>query len=210
MNTFNPEMIVMQYDRDNKEYFGIKTEEEYRKLSYMFPEYIFLDNDYSIKLAGRNIEELLNYRYGTLQDKSINMISYKDDLKSSFMIQIAGNFFEWRTYLLKNKNEESVQVEICGFRMSQAESNISPIAMRVRISRNYLEPASIPALDKLTYWMAHNLRGPLATLMGLINLARTREDNSEIETYLNYMSTHAQRLDEKIQQMVRIANRIIK
>jgi nitrogen-specific signal transduction histidine kinase len=203
-------MIVMQYDREKKEQYEIKTEEEYRKLSYMFPEYIFLDDDYCIRLAGRNIEELLNFKYGTLRDKSINMISYKDDLKSSFMIQIAGNFFEWRAYLLKNKNEESVQVEICGFRMSQVKSNISPIAMRVRISRNHLEPASIPALDKLTYWMAHNLRGPLATLLGLINLARTRKDNSEIETYLNYMSTHAQRLDEKIQQMVRIANRIIK
>jgi nitrogen-specific signal transduction histidine kinase len=203
-------MNTMPYTRDNSVLSNPKTEEEYRKISYMFPEYIFLDNDYCIRLAGRNIEELLNYKCGTLQNKSINVISFKDDLKSSFMIQIAENFFEWRSYLLKNRNEECVQVEICGFRMSEMKTNISSMAMRVRISRNHLEPASIPELDKLTYWMAHNLRGPLATLQGLINLARTRKDNSEIETYLNYMSTHALRLDEKIQQMVRIANRIIK
>ena len=203
-------MIAMLYDREHREQPDIRTEEEYRKLSYMFPEYIFLDNDYSIKLTGRNIDELLNYKYGALQNKIINHISYKDDLKSSFMIQIAGNFFEWRTYLLKNWNGEGVPVEICGFRMNQMKEDIAPIAMRVRISRNHLESASIPALDKLTYWMAHNLRGPLATLQGLINLARTRKDNTEIETYLNYMSTHAQRLDDKIQQMIRIANRIIK
>ncbi len=187
----------------------IKTEEEYRKLSYMFPEYIFLDRNYYIKLAGRNIEELLNYSYGTLRNKNINFISYKDDLKSTFMIQIAGNFFEWQTYLLKGHNEENVQVEICGFQCHTRHS-ISPIAMRVRISRNHLEHAAIPALDKLTYWMAHNLRGPLATIQGLINLARLRKDNTEMETYLNYMSTHAQRLDDKIHQMIRIANRIIK
>jgi nitrogen-specific signal transduction histidine kinase len=200
----------MPYTRDNSVLSNPKTEEEYRKLAYMFPEYIILDNDYSIRLAGRNIEELLNYKYGALQNKSINVISYKDDLKSSFMIQIAENFFEWRSYLLKNRNEESVQVEICGFRMSEMKTNLSSMVMRIRVSRNHLESTSIPELDKLTYWMAHNLRGPLATLQGLINLARTRKDNHEIETFLNYMSTHAQRLDEKIQQMVRIANRIIK
>jgi len=193
----------------NDEQGVIKTEEEYRKLSYMFPEYIFLDRNYCITLAGRTIEELLNYNYGTLRNKNINFISYKNDLKSAFMIQITGNFFEWRTYLLKGQHNEGVQVEICGFRCHLRPS-ISPIAMRVRISRNQLEPASIPALDKLTYWMAHNLRGPLATIQGLINLARIRKDNTEIETYLNYMSTHAQRLDEKIHQMIRIANRIIK
>jgi len=82
--------------------------------------------------------------------------------------------------------------------------------MRIRVSRNHLESAAIPALDKLTYWMAHKLRGPLATLQGLISLARSRKDNSEIETYLNYMSTHAQLLDDKIHLMIRIANRIIK
>jgi nitrogen-specific signal transduction histidine kinase len=187
----------------------INSEEEYRKLSYMFPEYIFLDTNYSIKLAGRNIEELLNYNYGTLRNKNINFISFKDDLKSSVMIQISGNFFEWRMYTLKNSNEESVQVEICGFR-TNTKKTLSPIAMRVRISRNHLEPTSIPALDKLTYWMAHNLRGPLATLQGLINLARNRKDNTEIDTYLNYMSTHAQRMDDKIHQMIRIASRFLK
>lgn len=200
----------MQHDHAIKDCPAIKTEEEYRKLSYMFPEYIFLDRNYCIRLAGRTIEELLNYSYGSLRDKSINFLSDKDDLKSSFMIQIAANFFEWRTYSLKGQNAECVQVEICGFRTSHTTPSISPIAMRVRLSRNHLESAAIPALDKLTYWMAHKLRGPLATLQGLINLARNRKDNSEIETYLNYMSTHAQLLDEKIHLMIRIANRIIK
>ena len=200
----------MRPEYDKKTSAVIKTEEEYRKLSYMFPEYLFLDSDYCIRLAGRNIEELLNYSYGSLRDKSINFLSDKDDLKSSFMIQISANFFEWRSYSLKSQNAEGVQVEICGFRTSFTMNAISPIAMRVRVSRNHLESAAIPALDKLTYWMAHKLRGPLATIQGLISLARNRKDDSEIETYLNYMSTHAQLLDDKIHLMIRIANRIIK
>ena len=199
----------MRHEYDKKASAVITTEEEYRKLSYMFPEYIFLDSNYCIQLVGRNIEEMLNYSYSALRNKSINFLSDKDDLKSSFMIRMSANFFEWRSYSLKGHNGEFVQVEICGFRTSFTK-HISSIAMRVRISRNHLESAAIPALDKLTYWMAHKLRGPLATLQGLINLARNRKDNSEIETYLNYMSTHAQLLDDKIHLMIRIANRIIK
>jgi nitrogen-specific signal transduction histidine kinase len=200
----------MLQDYDQKVNSTIRTEEEYMKLSYMFPDYIFLDGNYRIQLAGRNIEELLNYPYGFLRDKSINFLSDKEDLKSSFMIQISAGFFEWRIYSLNGKNTEFVQVEICGFRTRFAVDTIPPITMRVRISRNHLESSAIPALDKLTYWMAHKLRGPLATLQGLINLARNRKDNSEIETYLNYMSTHAQLLDDKIHLMIRIATRIIK
>ena len=182
--------------------------EEYRKLAYMFPEYLFLNADFSICLAGRGIEELLNYNYGFLRNKSINVLS-ADDLKSSIMIQMAENFFEWRSYSLKAGNMTDVQVEICGFRMTGLEYTISPIVIHVRRSRNNLVKTSNPEVDDLTYWIAHNLRGPLATLEGLINLAKTHNNTSEMKTYLNYMSQNAESLDEKIQLMVRLASRII-
>lgn len=186
----------------------IRSEEEYRKLAYMFPEYLFLNSDFSICMAGRNIEELLDYDYGVLRDKNINILSDVDDLKSSLMIQISENFFEWRSYDLKARNELNVQVEICGFRMRCTQNTISPIAMRVRRSRNHLEQALNPEIDKLTYWIAHNIMGPLATVQGLINLAKIKKNDLEITTYLNYMEEHAQRLDDKIKLMMRLASKI--
>lgn len=188
----------------------VRSEEEYRKLSYMFPEYLFLNSDLSICMAGRNIEELLNYDYGTLRDKNINILSDVDDLKSSLMIQISENFFEWRSYVLKASNGLNVPVEICGFRMRYTQHAISPIAMRVRRSRNHLEQPVNPEIDKLTYWIAHNIRGPLATVQGLINLAKIQKDDSEIGVYLNYMEEHAHLLDEKIKLMMRLASKIRK
>jgi nitrogen-specific signal transduction histidine kinase len=185
----------------------IRTEEEYRKLAYMFPEYLFLNSDYSICLAGRTIEELLNYGYGFLRNKSINILSDVDDLKSSLMIQIAENFFEWRSYGLKASNLVSVPVELCGFRMKQTRTMISPIAIRVRRSRSYLEQTSTPEMDKLAYWIAHNLRGPLATIEGLINLTKIQKIDPEVDTYLTYMSEHAQLLNERIKLIMRIADK---
>jgi nitrogen-specific signal transduction histidine kinase len=188
----------------------IRSEEEYRKLSYMFPEYLFLNSDFSICMAGRNVEELLNYDYGVLRNKNVNVLSDDDDLRSSLMIQIAENFFEWRSYGLKASNELNVQVEICGFRMRYAQHAISPIAMRVRRSRNHLEQTVNPEIDKLTYWVAHNIRGPLATVQGLINLAKIQKNDAEIGVYLNHMEEHAQLLDEKIKLMMRLASKIRK
>jgi nitrogen-specific signal transduction histidine kinase len=185
-------------------------DEEYRKLAFMFPEYLFLDKEYSICLAGRNIEELLKYGYGMLRDKNINFIAGSDDLKSSIMIQIAENFFEWRSYCLKDSNTASVPVEISGFRMAGGRMSISPIAIRVRRSRNYLEENSNPEVERLTYWIAHNLRGPLATIEGLINLARNKNANSDVITYLNYMSQQTKYLEEKIRLMTRLAGKVVK
>jgi nitrogen-specific signal transduction histidine kinase len=188
---------------------SIKTEEEYRKIAYMFPEYLFLDNDYSIIVAGRSIEELLNYNYGFLRNKCINTLTDRDDLKSSLMIQITEHFFEWRSFSLKASNSSPVDVEICGFRINHSE-RIGNIAIRVRKSRNHLEHSPCVEVEKLTYWIAHNLRGPLATIEGLINLAKISKNNLDTGMYLNYMSQQALRLDEKIQLVIRLGGRIVK
>jgi nitrogen-specific signal transduction histidine kinase len=182
----------------------IVSDDEYRKLTHMFPEYFFLSNDYSICMAGRNIEESLNYKYGSLRGKNINVLSDEDDLKSSLMIQISEDFFEWRRYTLKSNVSTKVEVELCGFRISSSKSRISPIAIRVRYSRNHLENTASPEVAKLTYWIAHNLRGPLATLEGLINLAKIQKNDTEVATYLDHMSDHAQRMDDKIRLMIRM------
>ena len=188
----------------------VGSEEEYRKLAYMFPEYIFLSRDFTICMAGRSIEELLNYNYGALRDININALSDEDDLRSSLLIQISENFFEWRSYVLKSSNGLNVQVEICGFRMKCIQNTASPIAIRIRRSRNHLEQTLNPEVDKLAYWIAHNIRGPLATVQGLINLAKIKKNDSEVETYLTFMEDHAQRLDDKIKLMMRLVGKIKK
>jgi len=187
-----------------------RTEDEDRKLAYMFPEYLFLNEDFTISLAGRSVEELLQYEYGYLRYKCINVISNENDLKSSLMIQISKDFFEWRSHSLRARDLSDVRVEICGFRISHRHYAVSPIAIRIRRSRDYLQTTASSEVDKLTYWIAHNLRGPVATLEGLINLARSPENNNELPTYLDYMSQQAERLDEKIQLMMGLARRIAK
>jgi hypothetical protein len=116
---------------------------------------------------------------------------------------------EWRSYLLKAGNMINVEAEICGFRTTNLEYAISPIVVHIRRSREHLEKNSSPAVDDLTYWLAHNLRAPLATLEGLINLAKIQNNTAEMKMYLTYMSQNAESLDHKIRMMVRLASRSI-
>src|SRR5205085_10500240 len=113
--------------------------------------------------------------------------------------------FKWRSHCLTTRCMNDVHVEICGFRICKEPYAIAPIAVKVRRSINSLDAAANPEVDRLTYWIAHNLRGPLATLEGLINLAKTQKSSNELSTYLNYMTLQAERLEEKIQMMVRLA-----
>jgi hypothetical protein len=188
-------------------FFPIKTDEEYRKLAYMFPDYIFLDNTYHIHLAGTTIEEQLHYCYGSLRNKDINFLSDEIDLRSALTVQVESDTVEWGTYPFKGKGL-SILIEVSCFKM--VEEAGSMISMRVRNPRNVLqEPCSAEA-DKLTYWIAHNLRGPLATIQGLIHLAGIESSNEEIRAYLTYMERHAKRLEEKITLMMRLAGKVIR
>jgi nitrogen-specific signal transduction histidine kinase len=187
--------------------FPIKTDEEYRKLAYMFPDYIFLDRTHHIHLAGTTIEEQLHYCYGSLRNKDISFLSDEVDLRSSLIAQVEIDVVEWRTYPFKGNGLRLV-VEVSCFRMAEEAGGL--ISMRVRNPRNVLEESGSAEADRLTYWIAHNLRGPLATIQGLIHLAETESTSEEIKAYVTYMRHHAKRLEEKITLMMRLAGKAIR
>jgi hypothetical protein len=186
-------------------FLAIKTNEEYRKLAYMFPDYIFLDSNYHIHLAGTTIEEQLRYCYGSLRNKDINFLSDEIDLKSALAVQVESDGVEWRCYPFKGKGL-SILVEVSCFKM--AEEVGSMVSMKVRHPRNVLQCSA--EADTLTYWIAHNLRGPLATIQGLIHLAGIESTSEESKAYLTYMARHAKQLEEKIKLMMRLAKKGVK
>jgi hypothetical protein len=197
----------MEQKKSINHFFLIKTNEEYRKLAYMFPDYIFLDGNYHIHLAGTTIEEQLHYCYGSLRNKEINFLSDEIDLKSALAVQVESDAVEWRCYQFKGKGL-SIPVEVSCFKM--AEDVGSLVSMKVRHPRNVLQDTCSAEADTLTYWIAHNLRGPLATIQGLIHLAGIESTSEEIKAYLTYMARHAKQLEEKIKLMMRLAKKRIK
>ena len=56
-------------------------------------------------------------------------------------------------------------------------------------------------IDKFIYRAAHDLRGPLATIKGLIDLIKIRENNDELDRLIQLVDSHANVLDERLFQL---------
>lgn len=57
-------------------------------------------------------------------------------------------------------------------------------------------------LDNFVYSVSHNLRGPLASVIGLINIAQTEPDSDSIKPLLAMMSTSMARLDDTLKEIL--------
>jgi nitrogen-specific signal transduction histidine kinase len=183
-------------------------DEEYRKWSSRFPEYIFLDRDYRIFMAGKTVEELLQYQDGSLQNKDVNVMSEKNELKASLVIQSSKHFFEWKEYSLKARDGRAVKVEICGFKTDRGGEET--IAIRLRCSRSNFPATSGGAAKKIARWISHNLRTPLASIQVLINLALISKNEEDVKAHIIRMALQAQQLDTKLKRMIRFANKVFK
>jgi len=57
-------------------------------------------------------------------------------------------------------------------------------------------------LDRFVYSASHDLRAPLSSLLGLIELARKTDDKDEIEKYLSMMKGRINHLDDFIKEII--------
>ncbi|MTI41788.1 hybrid sensor histidine kinase/response regulator [Fulvivirga lutimaris] len=57
-------------------------------------------------------------------------------------------------------------------------------------------------LDELVYRSSHDLRAPLASVLGLINLAKKEEDLDRIREYLDLQEGSVKRLDELLKEII--------
>ncbi|HZY78013.1 MAG TPA: HAMP domain-containing sensor histidine kinase [Cyclobacteriaceae bacterium] len=57
-------------------------------------------------------------------------------------------------------------------------------------------------LDRFVYSASHDLRAPLSSLLGLIELARKSDDRNEIENYLTMMKGRINHLDDFIREII--------
>jgi PAS domain-containing protein len=62
-------------------------------------------------------------------------------------------------------------------------------------------------LMQISYIQSHEYRGPLASIMGLMNIIKMENYNATLE-YLEMMDVAINRLDDKIREVVDVANRV--
>jgi signal transduction histidine kinase len=61
-------------------------------------------------------------------------------------------------------------------------------------------------LDSFVYAVSHNLRGPVASIIGLLNIAATPEGRNDVDSLLRLIRDRTARLDETVQEIVEYSN----
>lgn len=77
------------------------------------------------------------------------------------------------------------------------------ITDRKKTERELIE--SNQELDTFFYKASHDLKGPLASVMGIVNLARLEMHDEEIEKYFNMIETSVKRLDRTLLDLIELA-----
>ena len=166
---------------------------------------IVLDNRFIIKGINQNVLDLLGYTGNELQERDINCFIEDKNLVASLQKDLATGFSGEKRYVLLTKEKTKIVACISGFYMGLISDINNKIILIVRktqptVSNENPQKTEIE-IDKFIYRAAHDLRGPLATIKGLIDLIKIRENNDELDRLIQLVDSHANVLDERLFQL---------
>ncbi|HEY3402462.1 MAG TPA: histidine kinase dimerization/phospho-acceptor domain-containing protein, partial [Ohtaekwangia sp.] len=179
-------------------------------LPSIFQDSLIVDLKFDIIVASQNVLDFLEFTNDELVKKNINYLAGKENLAEFLGRVLVPGFFSEEVVTLYTKSNQPVQISISGFYLGL----ISDINGRIILKVKNLQELNVvnqklqqrkAELDKFIYRVAHDIRGPLATIQGLINLLKIREDNSEVDRIIQMMDAHSTKLDERLFQMVYLA-----
>ena len=170
---------------------------------------IVLDNRFRIKGINQNVLDLLGYTRNELLEKDVTCFVEDRSLVASLEKDLATGFSGEKRYVLLTKENTKVVACISGFYMGLISDINNKIVLIVRKTQQTVaidnpENTKIE-LDKFIYRAAHDLRGPLATIKGLIGLIKIRENNDELDRLIQLVDSHANVLDERLFQLAYMA-----
>jgi signal transduction histidine kinase len=179
----------------------------HQRLADVFPDAIILDLNYSIKAVSTRILHLLKFSESDLTDKKISILSddraFEDKLRDKFS---KGFFQDFQAVLIAGC-QRPVLANISGFHLHLVSNATEYIVIKVQ-SLEELHLAElklkekINELDSFLYRAWHDLRGPIATMRGIINLSKIRKDDSEVNLFFDLIAIHAEKLDQELKKLL--------
>jgi len=166
---------------------------------------IVLDNRFIIKGINQNVLDSLGYTRAELQERDLNCLVDDKSLVASLQKDLSIGFSGEKRYVLLTKENAKIVACISGFYMGLISDINNKIVLVVRKTQPTV-PNENPEntkveIDKFIYRAAHDLRGPLATIKGLIDLIKIRENNDELDRLIQLVDSHANVLDERLFQL---------
>jgi PAS domain S-box-containing protein len=176
----------------------------------LFPESLFLDKDFKILGVSDNILHGLGYQHEELRGKSVAFLEESGDLVKTLRTFLQRGYFNQEIVHMNNRDGSPIPFEVSGFYLDMLTECSGLIVLRC-INRHNVEEMDHKLrqtkihIDNFIYQTAHDLRGPLATIQGLVNLLKIRPDNMEVDRFTDLIEVHGKKLDERLHQLMYLA-----
>jgi light-regulated signal transduction histidine kinase (bacteriophytochrome) len=173
----------------------------------LFPDSIFLNKEFKILGMSNNICAHLGYTNEMLSGKSLSVLQVDGNLEQLVRERLQMGYFNNEAIKLSASDQQATSYSVSGFYLGLLTECNGCIVLRC-VNKEEVESMERQLLttkkhiDNFVYRAAHDLRGPLATMLGLINLLKIRKDDSEVNRFIDMIEMHGNKLDERLHQVV--------
>jgi signal transduction histidine kinase len=177
-------------------------------LLHVFSDSLILNSHFEVWGIGEEVAHDLGYSRAELRCQHISMLAH--GLDTTLANHLANGFFPEQQVQLFTKQGEKLLVGLSGFQSGLFSDINGLIFLRFRnlegLKSVYKKlDAKADELDQFIYQAAHDLRGPLATIKGLVNIIQAARNVDE-EAYIVVQLERATKLlDEKLQKLAFLA-----
>jgi hypothetical protein len=188
----------------------IPTTTVHQRIGAIFPDYIILDNQFRFVSVSQNIVDAVGYSREELINHSFSVLSKTTDVVKLLLEKLRPGYFADEYFELHRKNDSTIVYSVSGFYLGLISDVNGLIVLKLKnqdeisFLHDRLEAKTIE-LDRFVYVSAHALRGPLATMKGLINLLRTYPSSEDMSFIVDQLDQYAEKLDNKLHKLIYFA-----
>jgi signal transduction histidine kinase len=181
-----------------------------QRIGSIFPDSVILDNQFNFVSISQNILDATGYNRAELLGTSISQFANTYDFRNHLEGKLKGGFFEEEQLEIVSKDAGKIMYSVSGFYFGLITDINGLIVLKFKnlneITLSYeRHEGKINDLDNFVYLSAHALRGPLATIKGLINLSKSAKDLNEMNFLVQQMESFAEKLDDKLHRLIYFA-----
>jgi PAS domain S-box-containing protein len=194
-----------------------KTESQVRRNETLFTQLfqnlpmavVMLDESGKVSEVNKGFEEMFGYRKDELRGKNLNDFIVPEDLRSegiNLNNLITSNRVVTKESIRKHHSGKLINVILCGVPVIFDNRAIGIYGVYVDISDRKKAEEELQIrnteLDNFVYKVSHDLRAPLSSVLGLVNLSRLQGNTDNPLEYISIIGEKIQALDNFISDVL--------
>lgn len=181
------------------------------KLNAILADAVILDLNLAIAALGRDVEMLMGVSSEEVSGEEFPNLCVGTGIRQHLEEKLRPGYFAGLDASLWTRRGEPCEVSLSGFYLGLISDINGYIILKIKLKENSstLKTELFTKkreLDTFIYRAAHDLRGPLATIKGLVNLLKIRKTDVEVDKITNLIEVHADKLDDRLFKLLYMAN----